>query len=118
MLLAILAGICMMFQDTLSVIKFQAASRNHGLIAAVVDIFLWGLTMAGTTITVFALHSGNRHETVLIIIFVAIGTVIGNISGTKVGKKFVKDTENLSQDAQIKALKDRVDELEINRGNS
>lgn len=113
MWLAILAGACMMFQDTLSALKFQAITRNHGFTAAIIDVFLWGVTITGTIIAAFSLHGNNFREKVLVVIFVTMGTLIGNVGGTRVGKKFVKDTENISQDARITLLEQAVENITI-----
>jgi hypothetical protein len=112
MLLAILAGLCMAVQDTLNALKVQALSRNHGFLGGIIDTFLWGATITGTTIAVFAFHGGAWSQKVAIVIFVTIGTLIGNWGGAKLGQKFVKDTENTNQDSEITQIQNRLEHLE------
>ena len=112
MLLAILAGLCMAVQDTLQALKIQALSRNHGLIGGIIDIFLWGATITGTTIAVFAFHGGHWSEKLAIIGFVSIGTLIGNGGGAKLGQKFLKDNENTTQDTELSEILARLHNLD------
>jgi len=111
MWLVVLAGACMAVQDTLNALKVQALSRNHGLAASIIDAFLWGATITGTTIAVFAFHGNNWAEKITLIVSVVVGTFIGNISGSRLGKKFIKDAENISQDDRITALENKIQEI-------
>ena len=112
MLLALLAGLCMAVQDTLNALKVQALSRNHGFLGGIIDTFLWGATITGTTIAVFAFHGGQWSQKVAIVGFVTVGTLVGNWYGAKLGQKFVKDTENITQDSELKELQNRIEHLE------
>ena len=112
MWLAILAGLCMAVQDTLNALKVQALSRNHGFLGGIIDTFLWGATITGTTIAVFAFHGGSWSQKIAIVIFVTVGTLIGNYAGAKLGQKFVKDTENITQDGEITQILNRLEHLE------
>ena len=110
--IALLAGICMIIQDSLAVIKYQAAARNRGLIVAGADVIIWGFSITCTTIAAFALHGHNTSAKVAVIVCVSIANVAGNLLGTYLGKRFVKDVEEDAQDARLKALEDRVIALE------
>ena len=112
MWLAILAGLCMAVQDTLQALKIQALSRNHGFLGGVIDTFLWGATITGTTIAVFAFHSGAWSEKIAIVVFVTIGTLLGNWGGAALGQKFVKDTENTTQDTELAEVYARLHALD------
>lgn len=102
----------MAVQDTLNALKTQALSRNHGLLGGIIDTFLWGATITGTTIAVFAFHGGAWSQKVAIVTFVTIGTLIGNYSGAKLGQRFVKDTENTTQDTELADIYTRLHALD------
>lgn len=113
--IALLAGICMIIQDSLAVIKYQAAARNRGVIVAGADVIIWVFSITCTTIATFALHGHSMSAKVAVVVCVSIANVVGNLLGTYLGKRFVKDIEEDAQDARLKALEDRVIVLE-NRG--
>ncbi len=106
MITAILAGLCMFVQDTLSVIKFQAASRNRGWIVAILDSFIYIVTIVGVTIAAFTLHGNNLLEKGLVMGWVIAGTVGGSLLGAKIGERYVEDENMESLEARVKALED------------
>jgi len=105
----------MIIQDSLAVIKYQAAARNRGVIVAGADVIIWVFSITCTTIATFALHGHSMSAKVAVVVCVSIANVVGNLLGTYLGKRFVKDIEEDAQDARLKALEDRVIVLE-NRG--
>ena len=86
MTIALLAALCMVFQDILGVCMVQAEARNHGLIAGLCDAGMWlfGLISIGSALNH---HGGERW---LIIAFVSAANIIGSILGVRIGKKFIK----------------------------
>jgi membrane protein YqaA with SNARE-associated domain len=111
MLIALLAAVCMLIQDSLSVIKYQAASRNKGLVAAMADTIIWMVMITSTTIAAFTLHAHDMREKIIVVVLVSAANIGGNLIGVWMGKKFVKDEENMSQDARLTAIENKVQEI-------
>ncbi len=89
--IAILAALCMVFQDVLGVVMVQAEARNHGWIAGVADSIQWLFAIATTTFSVTALQGHNLHEKILVIVAVTLANLVGSRLGVLVGKKLVKE---------------------------
>jgi hypothetical protein len=66
--IALLAGICMIIQDSLAVIKYQAAARNRGFIVAGADVIIWVFSITCTTIAAFALHGHSMSAKIAVVI--------------------------------------------------
>lgn len=112
MTIVLLAAICMIIQDSLAVIKYQAASRNRGLIVASADVVIWFVSITGTTIAAFTLHGDNFGKKVAVVVAVSFANIIGNLLGTWLGQRFVTDEDEEEQDDKIEALEKRVAKLE------
>ena len=110
--IALLAGICMIIQDSLAVIKYQAAARNRGSIVACADVIIWVFSITCTTIATFALHGHSMPAKIAVVVCVSIANVIGNLLGTYLGKRFVADVDNDVQDVRLSSLENRVAALE------
>jgi len=110
--IALLAAVCMIIQDSLAVIKYQAASRNRGMIVASADVVIWFVSITGTTIAAFTLHGDNFGKKVAVVAAVSVANIVGNLLGTWLGQKFVTDEDEEEQDDKIEALEKRVAKLE------
>ena len=111
MTLAIVAALCMVVQDALAVIKYQAAARNKGVVAAAADTVIWLVMITTMTISVTALQGHNTSEKIGVVVLVSLANIAGNLLGTFLGKRFVKDTTNLSQDARLADLEGEIKRL-------
>lgn len=89
--IALLAALCMVFQDVLGVLMVQAEARNHGFIAGICDSAMWLFAIATTTISVTALQGHSVHEKALVIVCVTIANLLGSVIGVYLGKKFIKE---------------------------
>ena len=112
MLIALFAAVCMIIQDSLSVIKYQAAARNRGIIAASADVVIWIFSITCTTIAAFTLHGHNLGAKIAVVVAISCANITGNLLGTYLGKRFIKDDDEEAQDARIKKLEDRISKLE------
>jgi hypothetical protein len=88
---ALLAALCMIFQDVLGTVMVQAEARNHGWIAGICDTVMWLFAIATTAISVTALQGHNLHQKILVIVFVSGANLIGSRLGVLVGNHLVKE---------------------------
>ena len=88
--IALLAALCMVFEDIIATVMVQAEAGNHGIISGLCDCIGWGLAIATTAITVTALQGHNLHEKILVITLVTIANFLGSILGVEVGKRVFK----------------------------
>jgi hypothetical protein len=110
--IALFAGLCMIIQDSLAVIKYQAAARNRGWVTAGADVIIWMVSITSTTIAAFTLHGNNFGQKVAVVICISCANVIGNLLGTWLGEKFVTDEDEEEQDALLIHLEQRIKKLE------
>jgi len=112
MKIAIIAALCMVIQDILEIAKAQGAARNNGKIVAIADTLFWYVSITGTTLAAFTLHGGTLSSKIWVIILVSAANIVGNLLGTELGKRFIRDHSEESQDAKIQHLMERVEALE------
>jgi membrane protein YqaA with SNARE-associated domain len=89
--IAVLAAVCMIFQDCLGVLMVQSEARNHGWLAGLCDSVQWLFAIATTAITVTALQGHSLHEKVLVIILVTMANLVGSQLGVLVGRRWIKE---------------------------
>lgn len=89
--IALLAALCMVFQDVLGTLMVQAEARNHGWLAGFCDSVMWLFSIATTAISVTALQGHNIHEKVLVILLVTLANLVGSRLGVYFGKKYIKE---------------------------
>jgi hypothetical protein len=111
MTLAVVAALCMVIQDALAVIKYQAAARNRGVVAAAADTIIWLVMITTMTISTFTLHGNNFAAKAWVVGLVSAANIAGNLLGTYLGKRFVKDTTNLDQDSRLEQLEGEIARL-------
>ena len=112
MKIAIIAAVCMFFLDILEIAKAQGAARNRGWVVATADTLFYFVSIIGTTIAAFTLHGVNNAEKVWVLGLVTAANVAGNLTGTALGKRFIRDHTEESQDAKLAHLTERVEALE------
>ena len=110
--IAIVAAVCMIIQDSLAVIKYQAAARNKGMIAAAADVVCWYVAITTTTIAAFTLHGNNFGAKVAVVAAITCANIAGNLLGTYLGRRFVVDEESEAQDDRLDAIEERLTRLE------
>lgn len=89
--IAIIAALCMVFQDVVGTLMVQAEARNHGWLAGLCDSVMWLFTIATTTISVTALQGNNTREKVIVIVAVTAANLVGSQLGVLVGKRYIKN---------------------------
>jgi hypothetical protein len=104
MVVAILAALAMFAQDLIAVPLVQAESRTQAHLAGLLDTVGWLVAIATTFISVNTLQGHNTTEKVLVIVLVSGANYLGTLTGTKLGKRFVKEDAT--------SLADRVKVLE------
>lgn len=118
MLIALLAAGCMVIQDSLAVIKYQAAARNRGIIAAAADVVIWLVMVTSMTISTFTLHSGTLAQKAWVVGLVSAANIAGNLLGTYLGKRFVSDEAEEAQDDRLAKIEARLASIEANAPRS
>jgi hypothetical protein len=109
MLAAIVAATCMIVQDSLAVIKYQAASRNQGAIAAFADVIIWIVSITSTTIAAFTFHGHNLMAKIAVVAFVSAANIGGNLIGVKLGRKYVKDDDKIKIEKRLAELERKLE---------
>lgn len=112
MFIAIIAALCMVVQDSLAALKYQAAARNKGVTAALADVITWLMSITSTTIAAFTLHGHSIANKIEVIAFISAANIIGNLLGIRLGKKFIKDEDNIAQDKRLADVESRLKALE------
>ena len=112
MITYLVAGVCMVAQDSLAVLKVQSQNRSHAVLAWLFDNGTWLTSTIGVTIAAFTFHSRNHAAIAALIGVILLANLAGNLLGVWMGKRLVKDTVNLEQDSEIATLTARVKALE------
>ena len=112
MKVALYAAVCMFFQDILEIAKAQGAARNNGKVVAIADTLYYYVLIAGTTIAAFTLHGNSTASKVFLLSFVTAANIAGNLTGTWLGKKFIKDEQAETHHKILEELVKKVKQLE------
>lgn len=84
---AVLAALCMVVVDVISVVMVQAEAANRGWLAGLMDTLGWYPSIICTTLCVLALdgHSIEAKAAVLVLVGLAnlFGTKLGQITGQR-----------------------------------
>ena len=91
--IALLAGVCMLGQDVLSVLMVQAEARNRGKLAGALDSVAWLFGIAMTTITVTALQGHDLQQKVLVVSVVTAANFGGSWAGVWIGQRWIKEAD-------------------------
>lgn len=102
MIIAILAALAMFAQDVIAVPLTQAEARNRAHLAGILDTVGWLVAIATTFISVNTLQGHSLAAKVWVIVLVSGANYFGTVTGTALGKRFVKD----------KSVSERLDALE------
>ena len=102
----------MIVQDSLAVIKYQAAARNRGVIVAAVDVVIWYVSITSTTIAAFTFHGANTPAKIAVAAAVTAANIIGNLLGTYFGRRFIADHGEDVQNDKLQSLEERIARLE------
>ena len=90
MKVAILAALCMVAQDVLSVLMVQAEARNRGWLSGWLDAVAWLFGIGTLAISVTALQGHDTREKVLVVVFVSAANILGSWAGVKIGKRYIR----------------------------
>lgn len=111
MIIALIAGVCMLVQDTLNSLKVQAQARRMGWVAGSIDVVAWLCFLCSTKFSLDALHGHSLSNKVMVIGFVSCANLFGQRAGEAAGRKFIKDKASQidhGQDARIAALEKKL----------
>ena len=89
---ALLAGVAMVLQDVLGVLLTQAEARDKAILAGILDSVGWLAAIATTTLTVTVLQGHSTEEKIVVILVVTLANFVGTVTGTLIGKKYIKST--------------------------
>lgn len=82
----------MLVQDIISVPLTQAEARNRAHLAGILDTIGWLVAMTTTFISVDTLQGHDVATKVWVIVIVSAANYFGTLIGTKIGKRYVKET--------------------------
>jgi hypothetical protein len=84
---AILAALCMVAVDVLSVVLVQAEAANRGWLAGLMDVLGWYPSIICTTLCVLALDSHSTENKVAVLVLVGAANLFGTKLGQLLGKR-------------------------------
>jgi hypothetical protein len=92
MIIIILAAISMIAQDICEVLKDQSQARNQATLAGIFDSIMYLVLFfsLGVGYATFRGHSDTLK--VAFLIFITAANFIGQYSGVKIGKRYIKET--------------------------
>lgn len=108
MTIAILAALAMFIQDLVAVPLVQAEARNKAHLAGLLDTVGWLVAIATTFISVNTLQGHSLSAKVWVIALVSSANYLGTLTGTRLGKRFVR--EDATQLADRVAALERITE--------
>lgn len=91
MVIALLAAVCMYFQDLMAVFLVQAEARNRAVLAGLMDSLMWIFGISTTAISIDALLNGTFTQKAEVIAAVTIANFFGSYSGVKIGHRYIKE---------------------------
>ncbi len=107
LLIGLLAAGAMFAQDVISVPLTQAEARNRAHLAGLLDTAGWLVAITTTFVSVDTLQGHSLSAKVLVILLVSASNYFGTVTGTKLGKRFVKeDATKLAE--RVAALEARL----------
>ena len=89
----VIAAIAMVIQDILATLLVQAESRNRSVLAGGLDALMWIAGITTTYNALDALHSPSLWHKVLTIAVMSVANVGGTMTGTVIGKRFIKEAK-------------------------
>lgn len=102
--IALLAALAMFLQDVIAVPLTQAEARNRAWLSGILDTAGWLVAIATTFISVNTLQGHSTAAKVWVIALVSIANLFGSYTGTKLGKRFVKEKDLTTRVAALEAV--------------
>lgn len=87
---AILAAVCMAINDVLGTCLVMAESAERGWLAGFLDVGMWYVSIATTTISVTALAGHDTTEKIAVLVLVGAANLLGTRLGVLTGKLILK----------------------------
>ena len=107
LLIALLAAGAMLLQDLIAVPLTQAEARNRAHLAGLLDTVGWLVAITTTFVSVNTLQGHDLTAKVLVVVLVSASNYFGTMTGTKLGKRWVKeDATTLAE--RVTALEARL----------
>jgi hypothetical protein len=91
--IALLAAVAMVLSDLIAVPLVQAEARDKAHLAGMLDTAGWLVTITTTFLSVNALQGHSFSTKVWVVTLVSGANYIGTLTGTKLGKRWIKDDE-------------------------
>lgn len=105
---AVLAALCMVLVDVLSVVMVQAEAANRGWLAGIMDTLGWYPSIVCTTLCVLALDGHSWSAKVAVLLFVGAANLFGTKLGQIVGQEIMARTGRKSVEERVSDLEQRL----------